>query len=98
MTGVEMDPAKVQLVMDWKAPKCCKQLQSFLGFTNFYWQFIPLFAWVALLLTNLLKTKHTTGKIRPNQPLQWTLECKRAFETLKVLFAKEPILKFPDPE
>lgn len=94
--GVEMDPRKVQAVLDWQALKTRKQLQSFLGFTNFYWQFIPSFARIELPLMDLLKTKPSTTKPRPGQILMWSPTCQQAFEQLKKLFACEPILKHPD--
>lgn len=95
--GVKMDPKKVQAVLDWQAPTTGKQLQCFLGFANFYHQFIPAFAQVALPLTDLLRTKHLTRKAQPGQLVAWTPECQRAFETVKTLFSQEPILKHPDP-
>lgn len=97
-SGVEMDPNKVKAVLEWQAPKTRKQVQSFLGFANFYRQFIPSFARVALPITDLLKTKHTLTKPRPGQLIPWTEECQKAFEQLKSLFAKEPVLKHPDPD
>jgi hypothetical protein len=33
---VSMDPAKVKGVTDWPMPKRVKEVQSFLGFVNFY--------------------------------------------------------------
>ncbi|KAK9401689.1 hypothetical protein NXF25_010045 [Crotalus adamanteus] len=95
--GIEMDPNKVKCVLEWQAPKTHRQLQRFLGFANFYRQFIPSFADVALPLTQLLRTKRLTGKPRPGQPLAWTMACQQAFESLKGLFAREPILIHPDP-
>ncbi|XP_070797140.1 uncharacterized protein [Pituophis catenifer annectens] len=79
---IEMDPEKVWAVLEWAPPCTCKQLQSFLGFANFYRQFIASFAKIALPITNLLKTK---GEVRPkpSQPLEWTMECQAAFEKLK---------------
>ena len=41
---VEMDPVKVAGVADWPAPQNKKEVQSFLGFTNFYQQFIQDFS------------------------------------------------------
>ncbi|XP_058041925.1 uncharacterized protein LOC131199783 [Ahaetulla prasina] len=93
--GLEMDPGKVKAVLEWAPPRTRKQLQSFLGFANFYRQFIPSFAQIALPITNLLKTKGDT-KPKPSLPLEWTMECQAAFEKLKRLFAAEPILKHPD--
>lgn len=59
--GVKMDPEKVETVLEWEAPCTRKQMQSFLGFTNFYRHFIPAFAQIALPITNLqLKERETT--------------------------------------
>ena len=33
---VKMDPGKVKAIKEWKSPKNKKELQSFLGFANFY--------------------------------------------------------------
>jgi hypothetical protein len=38
--GVEMDPGKVEAILFWPAPTTVKQIQSFLGFANFYRHFI----------------------------------------------------------
>ncbi|KAH9263209.1 hypothetical protein BASA83_013450 [Batrachochytrium salamandrivorans] len=34
--GTSMDPSKISAVQDWPAPKKVRELQVFLGFTNFY--------------------------------------------------------------
>ena len=39
-SGIGMDPAKVAAIMDWPSPKNLKEVQSFLGFANFYRKFI----------------------------------------------------------
>jgi hypothetical protein len=41
---VEMDPVKIAGVADWPMPSNKKEVQSFVGFVNFYWQFIPSFS------------------------------------------------------
>ena len=38
--GVEMDQEKIKTVQEWDAPKTVKDIQSFLGFANFYLRFI----------------------------------------------------------
>ena len=53
--GVSMDPKKTQAVRDWNPPKTVKQLQAFLGFINFYQNFIRVAAEKSLLLTELTK-------------------------------------------
>ena len=34
--GLTMAPYKVQIIQDWPEPQKVKDVQSFLGFTNFY--------------------------------------------------------------
>ncbi|XP_032091744.1 uncharacterized mitochondrial protein AtMg00860-like [Thamnophis elegans] len=95
--GIEMDPAEVQAILGWKPPCPLRQLQSFVEFTNFYRQFIPSFMKIAKPLTDLLKTESPGMKPHLGQPLQWELTCQGAFETLKEMFAKEPVLTPSNP-
>ena len=44
---VQMDPVKVEGIMDWLNPQCKRDVQSFLGFCNFYRRFIHHFAGIA---------------------------------------------------
>jgi hypothetical protein len=39
-----MDPVKIAGVADWPTPSNRKEVQSFIGFVNFYQQFIPGFS------------------------------------------------------
>ena len=39
-----MDPAKVEAIIKWEAPKTVKKVQGFLGFVNFYRKFIKNFS------------------------------------------------------
>jgi hypothetical protein len=48
-----MDPEKVAAIQAWKAPALVKGVQSFVGFANFYRQFIKNFSEVAAPLTKL---------------------------------------------
>src|SRR5258705_12816606 len=41
---VAMDLTKVHRVMEWLTPMKVKEVQSFLGFVNFYWKFIHDFS------------------------------------------------------
>lgn len=45
--GVQMDNSKVSAVTEWPKPTSVKQLQRFLGFTNFYRRFIQNYSIVA---------------------------------------------------
>src|SRR5260221_9464841 len=44
---VAMDPMKVHRVTEWLTPTKVKEVQSFLGFMNFYWKFIHDFSDIA---------------------------------------------------
>ena len=52
---VKMDPAKTHAIDTWESPKSTKDVQSFLGFANFYRRFIKDFAKLASPLTALTK-------------------------------------------
>ena len=39
-SGLTMSNDKIKIIQDWLEPKKVKDIQSFLGFTNFYHQFI----------------------------------------------------------
>lgn len=67
----------------WPTPSDRKQLQRFLGFTNFYRRFIKNYSCVAAPLTKLISTLRT---------FIWTPEAEQAFGELKALFSSAPIL------
>jgi hypothetical protein len=50
---VEMDPVKIAGVADWLTPSNKKEVQSFVGFVNFYRCFIPGFSHHARALFDL---------------------------------------------
>ncbi|VDC05060.1 unnamed protein product [Peniophora sp. CBMAI 1063] len=52
---IRMDPAKVAAISDWPKPTKKRELQSFLGFCNFYHRFIKDFSKIARPLYNLTK-------------------------------------------
>jgi hypothetical protein len=41
---VKMDPIKVEGITEWPTLSTVKEMQSFLGFCNFYWPFILNFS------------------------------------------------------
>jgi hypothetical protein len=49
-----MDPVKLSGIRDWPTPNMVKQVRGFLGFANFYRQFIKKFSELVLPLNNLL--------------------------------------------
>jgi hypothetical protein len=64
---VEMDPVKIAGVADWPTPSIKKEVQSFVGFVNFYRRFIPGFSHLApgRLLHETQGTRHFGSCPRP---------------------------------
>lgn len=87
--GVLMDPEKVRAITSWPVLKGVKELQSFLGFANFYQWFIDNYSGITKALTSLLR-KNTTWV--------WTESCQKLFELLKQVFVEAPILAHLNPE
>ncbi|KAL0146455.1 hypothetical protein M9458_058240 [Cirrhinus mrigala] len=67
-----------------------KELQRFLGFSNFYCRFIKDYSSITAPLTSLLrgKPKH----------LGWNPAAHGAFQQLKTIFSTAPLLHYPDPD
>ena len=53
---IKIEQEKIKVVKEWKIPTKVKNVESFLGFANFYQQFIQNFSHMAKLL-NKLKSK-----------------------------------------
>ena len=78
-----MSPEKVKSVLEWPEPCKIKDIQSFLGFANFYRHFIPNYSKITVPLTRL------THK---DTPWEFTKDCQQAFNLLKQAFTSTPIL------
>ncbi|KAL0146514.1 hypothetical protein M9458_058145 [Cirrhinus mrigala] len=87
--GVAMDESKVNAVRNWPRPKTLKELQRFLGFSNFYRRFIRNFSTVAAPLSSMIKQGNTR--------LTWTPSAAQAYDDLRLRFTTAPILHHPDP-
>ncbi|KAF8752648.1 hypothetical protein RHS01_07613 [Rhizoctonia solani] len=87
-SGFSMDQKKIEAVTSWPQPKTVRQVQAFLGFVNYLRRFIPNFSLVARPLHNLTK-KET--------PWSWNTLEEQAFQELKVLVTKAPVLIHSNP-
>jgi hypothetical protein len=87
--GMNMDPEKVSAITAWETPKTVKGIWSFIGFANFYHQFIRNFSEVVAPLTKL------TGK---GAGFVWGIEQQVAFDKLKSAFTAAPALANFDPD
>ena len=82
-----MNLAKVTGVSEWPTLSNKKEVQSFLGFTNFYQRFIEGFLHISQPLFDLTKA---------DSRFKWSSEEKLEFDTLKDKITSAPILALPD--
>ena len=88
--GIKMNPKKLSTIVDWPLPRSVKEVQSFLGFANFYRHFIKNYSQIAHPLHSLTK------KSAPN-PFALPSDTIHAFQTLKSAFISAPILLHFNP-
>jgi len=84
--GVAMDPAKVQAIVDWPAPRSVRAVRGFLGLAGYYLKFVHNYGTVAAPLTALLK----------RDGFVWHDEAAAAFAALKAAVTSAPVLAMPD--
>jgi ribonuclease HI len=85
--GIDVDPSKVQNILEWKPPTTVHQVRSFLGLAGYYLRFIPDFSKLVKPITSLLKNE---------TKFHWSSKCNEAFEKLKILLTTAPVLAQPD--
>jgi len=85
---VKMDPIKVKGLTNWPIPTTVSELRSFLGFGNYYKDFIQDYSRLARPLHDLTKKKHAW---------KWEDDQQTTFDTLKHKFTSYPVLRNPDP-
>jgi len=80
-----MDGHKVKAILDWELLRSVLALKSFLGLASYYCKFIKNFTKIVTPLTNLLK--------KSSKIYEWDKACNEAFEPLKGILVKTPMLK-----
>lgn len=93
--GVRMDTERVRTIDEWPVPRSFKDIQIFLGFTNFYRRFIFRYSVLTAPITDLLKGMQNGKK---TGPFLFTREARKAFDELKAAFRREPLLRHFDPQ
>ena len=81
--------AKIQTIVKYPIPTSRKELARFLGMAGYYRNFCLNFSEIAAPLSNLLSKK---------VKFVWTDDCQLAFDKVKLLLQKSPVLKSPDYE
>ena len=72
--GIEVNPKKIEAVVNWEVPKNASEVRSFLGLAGYYRRFVEGFSLIATPLTKLL---------RKNETFQWIEACQKSFDELK---------------
>jgi hypothetical protein len=85
--GIDVDPAKVEDIMEWPAPTNVQEVRSFMGLTSYYRCFVEGFSKIANPVIELQKK---------NKKFVWSEKCTEAFQKLKELLTTTLILKFMD--
>ena len=85
--GVGPDPEAVEAVLTWKAPKTDTQLMSFLGFANYYREFMKGYADKIYTMQRLMRNKA--------KKFTWTDEAQVSFENIKRELCEAPVLGMP---
>ena len=86
--GHEDNVAKIRTALDQRLKK---QVRSFMGLAGYYRDFIPNFAAIAAILSNL------TRKGQPSK-VEWGDTHEKAYQTIKILLTIDQIVRLPDPK
>ena len=87
--GIKPDPAAVSKIQEWMPPRNREELQSFLGFANYYRDFIPFHA---------AKVQPMQELLRKNQHFHWKERHQEAFDSVKQALADATALAAPNDE
>ncbi|KAH6597042.1 hypothetical protein BASA50_004801 [Batrachochytrium salamandrivorans] len=85
--GIRMDSSKISAVQEWPTPRKVRDLQVFLGFTNFYRSLIKDYSNMTCHLTKLFKKDFL---------FVWGPEQEKSLQALKDAFAHSDFLTHPD--
>ena len=84
--GVEVDPRKTKIVMNWPNPLTPTDIRSFLGLNAYYRRFGEGFSSIVAPLTVLTKKK---------SKFKWADTCEKSFQELKDRLTSVSILTLP---
>ncbi|RVW75387.1 Transposon Ty3-I Gag-Pol polyprotein [Vitis vinifera] len=85
--GIEVDKAKVELIVKLPPPTNVKGIRQFLGHAGFYRRFIKDFSKISKPLCELLVK---------DAKFVWDEKCQRSFEELKQFLTTAPIVRAPN--
>ena len=81
--GIQVDPKKIEVVVEWKPPRNVTEVRSFLGLAGYYRRFVKGFSMTAAPMTRLLQK---------NVKYEWSEKCQRSFDKLKAFLTEALVL------
>jgi len=87
--GLTPLPERLDIIRNWPAPRCIREVRAFYGFCSYYRRFVKAFAHIAEPLNNLTKK---------NTKFHWSDDAQRSFDSLKTALLESTTLPFPRPD
>ena len=91
-------PGKLNALKKWERPRTITELRSFLGFCNWYHDYIDQFANKAAPMMSMLQVSKVEGKKGSKRPLKWSDEASKSFEEVKGALLQRLELNIMDPD
>ena len=91
-------PGKLKALEKWPRPSNVTELRAFLGFCNWYSDYVEHFAKLAGPLQELLHLKKSDAKAGCKKKIPWTVETSNCFEELKKKLLGRLELNLMDPD
>lgn len=83
--GIQIDPTRIEAILQLPHPRNIRELQAFLGKINFLRRFI----------SNLVELIRLPNMLKKDSTIKWNLEVKRSFEDIKRALTQTPVLISP---
>ncbi|MCP4480797.1 MAG: hypothetical protein GY818_22205, partial [Planctomycetaceae bacterium] len=93
--GIVMQQRGIDKIQNWAIPTNRTELKSFLGFANYYRDFIRGYSHIAAPMIALDRKDKANPK---NTQIQWNDAANEAFLALKKAFTEAPFLSLPSEE
>ena len=84
--GIQVDPKKVEVIIEWKPLRNVIEVRSFLGLAGYYRRFVKGFSMTAAPMTRLLQK---------NVKFEWSEKCQVNFDKLKAFLTEASVLTEP---
>ena len=91
-------PGKLASLHHWEKPQTISELRSFMGFCNYYWGYIWMYAELSGPLHKMLQVGKFDGRKGSKKKLAWTPEAEDAFSRLKERLLGQLGLFLVDPD